>query len=338
MVCNQCWRAFHPNDPKHLPLCRCVVYIQSMPECIFIVISQSGHGAANVTLGIPRLREIVMTASTKPKTPSMIVPVRKDVARGDIEVFCKKANRLTLSQLVDTVTVKERLAVNGLARSKEYIVDLAFFPAEEYRKEHDVEPSEILAAFAATFPLMFKKEVLTEMKKVDADLKGQKAELGKGKAAKESAAGRAANGGGDEDDGKDQGTSRRRNEENSEMGDGDAEDEKRARQSKQQATYESDDDREGDEDEDYDESAAIEAAYADGRENDAISVDQDEDGKSKEKVRRKGKGLRAQVEAVEQSFMELFSFTKSFSFKEDGCTIGLEVSSYRFLFTLERAY
>ena len=31
----------------------------------------AGHGGANVTLGIPRLREILMTASESIKTPSM---------------------------------------------------------------------------------------------------------------------------------------------------------------------------------------------------------------------------------------------------------------------------
>jgi DNA-directed RNA polymerase beta' subunit len=35
----------------------------------------AGGGGVNVTLGIPRLREIVMTASAKPKTPSMILPL-----------------------------------------------------------------------------------------------------------------------------------------------------------------------------------------------------------------------------------------------------------------------
>jgi len=36
----------------------------------------AGHGGANVTLGIPRLREIVMTASRSIKTPIMELPVR----------------------------------------------------------------------------------------------------------------------------------------------------------------------------------------------------------------------------------------------------------------------
>ena len=31
----------------------------------------AGHGGANVTLGIPRLREVIMTASKKLKTPTM---------------------------------------------------------------------------------------------------------------------------------------------------------------------------------------------------------------------------------------------------------------------------
>ena len=37
----------------------------------------AGHGGANVTLGIPRLREIIMTAARVPKTPMMIVPLRE---------------------------------------------------------------------------------------------------------------------------------------------------------------------------------------------------------------------------------------------------------------------
>ena len=36
----------------------------------------AGHQAMNVTLGIPRLREILMTASVDIKTPIMEVPVR----------------------------------------------------------------------------------------------------------------------------------------------------------------------------------------------------------------------------------------------------------------------
>ena len=38
----------------------------------------AGHGAGNVTLGIPRLREIIMTASSAIKTPQITIPVLDD--------------------------------------------------------------------------------------------------------------------------------------------------------------------------------------------------------------------------------------------------------------------
>jgi DNA-directed RNA polymerase I subunit RPA1 len=39
----------------------------------------AGHGAANMTLGIPRLKEILMTTPTNIKTPCMTVYFKKDL-------------------------------------------------------------------------------------------------------------------------------------------------------------------------------------------------------------------------------------------------------------------
>ena len=144
----------------------------------------SGHGAANVTLGIPRLREIVMTASQKPKTPSMTMKVKDGVSEADIKTFCKRASRVTLAQLVEGVVVNEQLRVEGQARRTQFTVDLNFFPKEEILEEHDVDPLDILSVFATKFPLLLKKELQNELKKLDADLKSQIAELGKGKAVR----------------------------------------------------------------------------------------------------------------------------------------------------------
>ena len=38
----------------------------------------AGHGAGNMTLGIPRLKEILMTTPVNIKTPIMTVPFYKD--------------------------------------------------------------------------------------------------------------------------------------------------------------------------------------------------------------------------------------------------------------------
>ncbi|KAL1944308.1 hypothetical protein VTO73DRAFT_3493 [Trametes versicolor] len=276
----------------------------------------AGHGAANVTLGIPRLREIVMTASTKPKTPSMTMKVHAGVAAASIDRFCKKASRLALSHIVDKITVKEQLVLKGESRSKEFTIDLAFYPRAEYEQEYDVGPLEILMSFATKFPLLFKKELQVELKKLDADLKSQKAELGKGKTVREhqGAAGDA------EEDGDDP-RSRKQDDDDdaSEVGDGDATTSKHKRQRKEQATYEDEDE----EDEDADEGGEmgdldIEAAYA--------SSSDDDEG-SDEDMDQGADSLAEEHDRVESLFMDNLPSATSFSFRDSGCTIGLQFGS-----------
>jgi hypothetical protein len=248
-----------------------------------------------------------MTASQNPKTPSMSMEVTPGVSQSDIDVFCKRASKLTLSQLVDNVTVKERLTVRSDARHTEFLIDIAFFPAEEYTKEYDILPEEVLAVFGTKFPLIFKKEIQTEMKKLDADLKGQIAQLGKGKASKETVVGEAE-AEGDEGDGPSRGKDE---DDRSEQGDGDAVDAKRARQQGEQASYESDEDSERDELDD----AAIEAAYA--SDNAEGEGDDDQIGGPTT--------IHHQTQIVAEDFTKNFHQATLSTFSESRCSIRLEV-------------
>ncbi|ORX40060.1 hypothetical protein BD324DRAFT_254113 [Kockovaella imperatae] len=126
----------------------------------------AGHGAANVTLGIPRLREIVMTASTHPMTPTMKLPIRETIGDGDVEAFVKQVSRLTLSQVVDKVTVTERLSGRSDtdARLRKYTVLLEFYPKEEYSEEYEISALQIHEALAFNFSVKLKKEILNEMR------------------------------------------------------------------------------------------------------------------------------------------------------------------------------
>ena len=126
----------------------------------------AGHGAANVTLGIPRLREIVMTASKKPTTPTMNLPLRGEVSDADVEAFIKQVSRLTISQVVEMVTVTERLSGRADAsnRQRRYTVLMEFYPPEEYRKEYEVTPLEVHEALAFNFASNLKKEILSEIR------------------------------------------------------------------------------------------------------------------------------------------------------------------------------
>lgn len=272
----------------------------------------TGHGAANVTLGIPRLREIVMTASQKPKTPSMTMKVRPGVSLEDVGLFCKRASRVKLSQVVENVTVKEQMIVDGQARRTRFNVDIKFFPKDEYTAEYDVDPLEILAVFSTRFPLTLKKEMQIEMKKLDADLKSQIAELGKGKKV------RARENEVEQDDVDEEDTQKRRKDadEESEEGDGDADDEKRARQKKEQATYESDESDPEDIGE-FDD-AAIEAEFA----SETGSAGDEDEGW---RIRKKEK---IEVKKVGDLFQSNLNHATSFSFTESGCVFQLEVSLF----------
>ena len=57
----------------------------------------AGRGEANVTLGIPRLRELLMTAAEKTKTPVMTLPLRKDAPEGAAEGVAARLRKLRLA-------------------------------------------------------------------------------------------------------------------------------------------------------------------------------------------------------------------------------------------------
>jgi DNA-directed RNA polymerase I subunit RPA1 len=67
----------------------------------------AGHGAGNMTLGVPRLKEILMTVPTHIKTPIMNVYFKEGVNldRQGMEAFANKFKRLKFSDIVKEVKV-----------------------------------------------------------------------------------------------------------------------------------------------------------------------------------------------------------------------------------------
>lgn len=254
-----------------------------------------------------------MTASQKPKTPSMAMKVRSGTSPEDVDMFCKQASRVKLSQVVDNVTVREKLTVEGQARRTQFTVNIKFFPKEEYLAEYHVTPLEILAAFATKFPLMLKKEMQLEMKKLDADLKSQIAELGKGKKVT------SHGGDGEEEEEEEDGAARKKKDgdEGSEVGDGDADDEKRARQKKEQTSYESDESDNEDAEEYGD--ADLEAEFA-------SQVGSDDEGA---KVKAPS-SFKNHVKKISDLFTGHLHQTTSFDFSPSGCTFQLEAGHFLF--------
>lgn len=59
----------------------------------------AGRGEANVTLGIPRLREIVMTAAPHIKTPVMTLPVHNGMGTAQASLLANRMRKLRLAEV-----------------------------------------------------------------------------------------------------------------------------------------------------------------------------------------------------------------------------------------------
>uniref|UniRef100_A0A915PTK2 DNA-directed RNA polymerase subunit n=1 Tax=Setaria digitata TaxID=48799 RepID=A0A915PTK2_9BILA len=69
----------------------------------------AGRGEMNVTLGIPRLREILMTSSNNIKTPSAEIQIKAGTSPERIEAIKRELSRIYLRELIKKFTVDERV-------------------------------------------------------------------------------------------------------------------------------------------------------------------------------------------------------------------------------------
>lgn len=133
----------------------------------------AGHGGANVTLGIPRLREIIMTASRNPKTPSMTVPLCTSISRSEAQCLSARLRRLQLLELVHHtqggVLVKERLgrcASSGVTWQRYYTVSLRLHDEEVLQEAFRLSHEEMFEVIATRFVRQLLASVTAELRKV----------------------------------------------------------------------------------------------------------------------------------------------------------------------------
>ncbi|GAB0098582.1 DNA-directed RNA polymerase [Sergentomyia squamirostris] len=117
----------------------------------------AGRGEMNVTLGIPRLREILMLASKNIKTPSMDIPFKPnpklDIVAEKLRI---KLGRVTIADVLETIKVQSRLVLRP-QRVWEYKVTFRFLPRDAYKNDYCVKPKQILKYMSQKFfKLMFR--------------------------------------------------------------------------------------------------------------------------------------------------------------------------------------
>jgi DNA-directed RNA polymerase I subunit RPA1 len=76
----------------------------------------AGRGEVNVTLGIPRLREVIMVASKNIKTPTMVLPLRAGVTVPQARLLASKFHRLAMAEIVRELEVVESLHMDAAGR------------------------------------------------------------------------------------------------------------------------------------------------------------------------------------------------------------------------------
>lgn len=171
----------------------------------------AGHSAKNVTLGIPRLREIVMTASRSISTPHMTLHLIPELDEDAGHIFAKGISRLTMAEVIDEVSVNESIGEGiGFARAKIYTVRLDFFPAKEYYETYAISAADVLRTIEIKFIPLLSKLIKKELtRKGDAKLLKHNAaqpEVGKSSGVVKEAPARAeADFEGGKDDGDDDG-------------------------------------------------------------------------------------------------------------------------------------
>uniref|UniRef100_A0A3P8TDS0 DNA-directed RNA polymerase subunit n=1 Tax=Amphiprion percula TaxID=161767 RepID=A0A3P8TDS0_AMPPE len=221
----------------------------------------AGRGEMNVTLGIPRLREILMVASSNIKTPMMSIPVlnnKKALKRA--KTLRKKLTRVCLAEVLQKVDVLEKLRIENHQKLRTFKVTFHFLPADRYSEDKLLSPHQILKYMETRFFRL----LLEAIKKRSAKLASIAVETRKvtPRDRDTDGEGTADATGVDDGDGEEE---REIVDDEGNEGDADASDAKRRDKQEEEVDYESQDEDEGDNDED--EEDQIEKAEEKAEEN-----------------------------------------------------------------------
>lgn len=267
-----------------------------------------------------------MTASKKIKTPTMQLPILSSVSDDDLKVFCQDTTRLTLSQIVDEVTVRERLSskseLNNYSRQKLYTVRLALYPRTDYTAEHNINPESILLGIQKTFVPLLDKNILKQIKQNDKESKASVGDMGKARKVSAATTAKAVIDGEDAAEAEEGGAGGRGDED----GEGDEE--------LKESAQDSDDDEEGaeaeggeaEQDDDDDDDGFSKAFPESGSE---VGDDSDDDDTPEAREKASRVDALARMKTIERKIASNSRYVDKVTFdKVDGewCEFDLEVS------------
>ncbi|XP_061690930.1 DNA-directed RNA polymerase I subunit RPA1 [Syngnathoides biaculeatus] len=122
----------------------------------------AGRGEMNVTLGIPRLREILMVASANIKTPMMSVPVlNSKKALKKAQKLRRKLTKVSLAEVLHKVDVVEALRIGSHRHPKmrTFKITFSFLDPVCYAEDKMLSPQQILHYMETRFFALLLKTI-----------------------------------------------------------------------------------------------------------------------------------------------------------------------------------
>ena len=130
----------------------------------------AGHGGANVTLGIPRLREILMTSEKNIKTPIMTLPV-KSKNEEDVKKLARKFENYKLIDIVKQIKMKQSIKFSTNRegdvihdKMRNYEIEMELESQDNICEYFGYTPEELLMILKAQFIPTLAKSISRHMK------------------------------------------------------------------------------------------------------------------------------------------------------------------------------
>jgi len=127
----------------------------------------AGHGAGNMTLGIPRLKEILMTTPYNIKTPIMKLFFRKDKAYtlAQCQKFANKFQKLKLADIVKDIQVSQSIKQESGSFARVYSVSLTFDKLSDLKSHLGIDAAKLGELFSDHFIPRLMAETFKQLKK-----------------------------------------------------------------------------------------------------------------------------------------------------------------------------
>lgn len=130
----------------------------------------AGHGAGNMTLGIPRLKEIVMTTPHNIKTPIMKLFFRKDIVLNPekCQKFANRFQKLKLSDVVKEIQVNQSISQTHFGGfNRIYKIELQFDEFKVLKSNLGIDEKKMEKLFYDFYIPRLMTEIFKQLKKAE---------------------------------------------------------------------------------------------------------------------------------------------------------------------------